>query len=129
MTTKVKTKEQIQKLRKDYLEVSYAGRHLGYPLDTVGVWQIFGEDPNCDFGGVHHQPNLGVYEGVLSDIVDIAVALPNFWTWGGGGDIRKLDIKKPKHLNKDTVDSLVAESEACLKRIMEINQILGGLEK
>lgn len=66
-----------------------------YSLEDEGMWQIFGEDPNCDFGGCHSQPNLGFAEGKLADVIEYAVDLPGFWQWGAGGDIKKMsEIKK-----------------------------------
>jgi hypothetical protein len=53
-----------------------------------------GEDPNCDFGGHHYQPELGTVEGKLRKVVEHAVQLGDFYTWGGGGDIIKVTIKK-----------------------------------
>ena len=58
-----------------------------HSLDDTGIWRIRGEDPNCDFGGHHYQPDLGTYEGRLEDVIRYAVGIPNFWTWGAGGDI------------------------------------------
>ena len=37
-----------------------------HSLDETGEWEIYGEDPNCDFGGHHHQPFLGIASGCLS---------------------------------------------------------------
>ncbi len=50
----------------DYFK-TYNGRKLReeYSLNTSGLWQIKGEDPNCDFGGSHYQPDLGIVEGKL----------------------------------------------------------------
>lgn len=58
----------------------------------LGVFE--GEDPNCDFGGSHYQPELGTVEGRLEDVIRYAVKLPNFYTWGAGGDIEKIKIKR-----------------------------------
>lgn len=68
-----------------------SGKRLldNHSLTEYGVWRIFGEDPNCDFGGSHHQPELGIVEGKLEDVIEHAVELNNFWTWGGGGSIVK----------------------------------------
>ena len=43
-------KNKHEEAFKQYTEVSYYGRRLleKYSLDTYGVWDIFGEDPNCD---------------------------------------------------------------------------------
>jgi hypothetical protein len=60
-----------------------------------GVWQVKGEDPNCDYGGHHHQPSLGYFEGTFLDVCEHALTLSNFFTWGAGGDVVKAgsDIK------------------------------------
>ena len=76
---------------------SYNGKALAeqHSLNEIGIWQVKGEDPNCDFGGSHHEPDLGLYEGRLETIIQIAILLPGFWSWGGGGRIVKTEIKKP----------------------------------
>lgn len=80
-----------------------------YRIDETGIWQIFGEDPNPDFGGCHSRPSLGFVEGTLEDVIEYAVELPNFWQWGAGGDIVKLDkvtkvdnktVQRRKYLNE-----------------------------
>lgn len=38
-----------------------------YPLDQEGIWQIYGEDPNCDLGGHHYEPLLATVTGKLED--------------------------------------------------------------
>jgi hypothetical protein len=78
---------------KQFTEVSYSGRELlkKHSLDETGVWKILGEDPNCDYGGHHHQPELGIVEGRLGDIIAYAVELGSFWQWGAGGNIRKMN--------------------------------------
>lgn len=88
------TKEYANKSEK-WLK-TYSGQKLleKHSLDEDGIWQIKGEDPNCDLGGYHHQPNLGTVSGVLRDVIDYAVELKDFYTWGGGGDIIKVEIKK-----------------------------------
>ena len=92
-------KELSQKSEARYeswVRNSYSGKKLlaNHKLDEFGTWRIRGEDPNCDLGGVHHQPELGIVEGTLEDIIKYAVKLPNFYTWAGGGDISKVKIKK-----------------------------------
>lgn len=60
-----------------------------HALDEYGKWEVFGEDPNCDFGGPHVQPYLGLLEGSLPDVIAEAVEMPGFWRWGFGGEIKK----------------------------------------
>lgn len=64
-----------------------------HKLDEYGTWEVRGEDPNCDFGGSHHMPHLGYFEGTLENVLIKAVELPNFWQWGAGGEIKKVEAK------------------------------------
>lgn len=80
-----------------YLD-TYAGRELlkMHSWDEYGLWQIKGEDPNCDRNNPHNiQPDLGVLEGALKDVIATAVEMPHFWSWGGGGgSIWKINTRK-----------------------------------
>ena len=92
---------------------TYSGRRLleKYSLNESGVWEVRGEDPNCDMSGYHHEPYLGTYTGVLSDVIKLADSLPGFWGRGAGGSITKLDIMDATtDLNKinTKVDELIA---------------------
>jgi hypothetical protein len=91
--TCVKPKEPTK--REQFLS-GYSGQKLleKHNLSEYGNWKIHGEDPNCDFGGHHHQPYLGTVEGTLDKVIDYAVNLPSFWQWGAGGEITKVEIKK-----------------------------------
>lgn len=79
-----------------WLRTTYSGQKLRekHTLNEEGTWRIRGEDPNCDLGGHHYQPDLGTVVGKLHDVVEYAVKLSGFYTWGGGGDIVKVSIKK-----------------------------------
>ena len=61
--------------------------NLKYKLDQVGLWKIRGEDPNCDFGGPHHMPELGYVEGTYEKAIMWATIQPNWSSWGAGGDV------------------------------------------
>lgn len=76
-----------------YLQTWY-GRALlkKHSLDEEGVWAIRGEDPNCDMGGPHVMPELGLLSGRLEDVIREAVKMKGFWQWGSGGDITKTNI-------------------------------------
>ena len=65
-----------------------------HSLNQKGTWLVKGEDPNCDFGGHHHQPTLGYFEGSLEQVMRKACTLPGFWTWGHGGDIELVSTTK-----------------------------------
>ena len=64
-----------------------------FPTNYVSTWQIFGEDDNPDFGGRHYEPSLGIVQGCYADVVDYAVELKRFFTWGGGGRIAEVKVQ------------------------------------
>ena len=75
---------------------SYSGRRLldCHKLSEYGVWEIRGEDPNCDFGGHHHMPYLDTVECTLEKAIKHAITLDRWFTWGAGGEIKKIEMKK-----------------------------------
>lgn len=75
---------------------SYKQLMKNHSLKDYGIWEILGEDPNCDMGGSHHQPSLEIVEGTLEKAIQYGVELPGFWQWGSGGNIikRENQIKK-----------------------------------
>jgi hypothetical protein len=81
---------------EDWIKTSYSAQRLlkVHSLDEFGTWRVQGEDSSTVFGGHHYQPELGVFEGRLSDVIKHAVDLPGFYTWGGGGDISLIKIIK-----------------------------------
>jgi len=82
--------------------LTYSGRTLikQHGLNTTGFWLIKGEDPNCDMGGAHYKPDLGMVEGKLEDVINYAVAMPDFWSWGVGGTI--MLSSAPKKITRDS---------------------------
>lgn len=74
---------------------SHSGKKLinEHSMEEEGVWKVLGEAPNCDFGGTHHQPSLCICRGKLKDVIREAVNLKGFFSWGSGGDIKKITIK------------------------------------
>lgn len=57
--------------------------------EETGTWRILGEDPNCDFGGAHHEPHLETVTGTYKNVVEYAMTLRGWETWGHGGRIIK----------------------------------------
>lgn len=88
---------EVERKVKDYLDRTYSGKRLleHHSLDEKGLWKVKGEDPNCDMGGYHHQPELGIVDGTLKEALEYAIQHPSFYTWGGGGDFEKVNIIKP----------------------------------
>jgi hypothetical protein len=58
-----------------------------YPPETKGRWIIKGEDPNCDFGGYHSNPDLALVYGTYKNVIEYAFSLKGFFSWGSGGNI------------------------------------------
>jgi hypothetical protein len=69
--------------------------------DELGTWRIVGE---CGVDGSAGQ-DYGYYEGYYGVIVDYALDLPQFITYGKGGYITKLKINE---LDKKKIEELAA---------------------
>jgi hypothetical protein len=110
---------------------TYSGRELlkKHSLTDTGLWRIRGEDPNCDFGGYHHSPDLGTVEGTLLDVIEYAIELKNFWTWGGGGDIELVKVQKIDEHRNRRVAELRKEAKELKSRLAEIETALNDLEE
>lgn len=64
-----------------------------YPGDQYGTWEITGEDPNCDLGGPHHNPQLGYLKGRYDEVLEKALTLGGFFQWGSGGYIKPVEVE------------------------------------
>lgn len=71
-----------------------------YHPEEEGCWEILGEDPNCDLGGYHNQPCLGIVLGTYKNVVNYALTLPSFFSWGGGGIIRRVSYRNGINVDK-----------------------------
>lgn len=106
---------------------TYNGRKLfeTHDLETEGMWQVYGEDPNCDWGGPHYEPRLGVYTGKLIDVLHEVTEMKGFWNWGSGG---RLELITPIKVTQDSIirqNKLKAEREALLAKLDILNKELG----
>jgi hypothetical protein len=94
-----------------------------HSLSDYGFWKARGEDPNCDMGGSHNLPELGIFEGKLEDVINYVVLLPGWYNWGSGGNIEAYSSKKIKKITADSVNELknnhkkVKDLKAELERI------------
>lgn len=104
---------------------TWNGKRIENALSDYGVWRVRGEDPNCDLGGPHIEPELGYFEGVLIDVVRYAVMLPGFWAWGGGG---RFTQETPPGVKR--IDQLSSKEYAAkLARLTQLEEELAGLKK
>ena len=80
--------------------------------NEVSIWEIRGEDPNPDLGGSHSEPLLETVSGTYRNVVEYALKIPRFYSWGSGGRI--INVKPPTNIvNVDKlVDSRVVALEA-----------------
>lgn len=69
-----------------------------YSSKKKGIWLVYGESPNCDFGGFHGEPFLGVFSGEYGKVVDYVLnkLTSSFFSWGAGGSIVWEKIKEIK---------------------------------
>lgn len=102
-----------------------------YPANTQGTWEIRGEDPNCDLGGYHHEPKLEVVTGTYKNVVEYALTLPNFFGWGSGGSIVRIDpptdIVNVDNLRNPRVVELEDERRELQGRLKDIEKELQTL--
>lgn len=75
----------------------YYGKTLlkDHKFSDEGIWEIIGEDNNTSMQGCADAPSLGIVEGKLMDVINYAVNIPRFYSWGTGGYIKPIGpIKK-----------------------------------
>jgi hypothetical protein len=122
----------------DYLS-TYNGNKLKsqHSLDEYGIWEVYGEDPNCDLGGHHHNPFLGVFEGTLEEVLYEAVELSGFWQWGYGGEIKsqaRHKVKRATPMSERSPEAkkireLEEAKKDVLAKVQEIDRMLDELRK
>jgi hypothetical protein len=123
--------KSLKDSQKDYERFinCYSGRELlaTHSLSETGIWQVFGEDPNCDMQGSHVQPDLGLFEGKLDDVIREAVSLGNFWQWGSGGRIVKKTTPVVKKVKTQT-ERMSAEYEELVAMKAELKAALAKVD-
>ena len=85
---------------------------------------VYGEDPNCDMAGPHHEPVLGYFEGNRKDVEEYAKSLPNWSAWGRGGHVDELHFQQVNpQANKRRLE-LLAKKNSLEFELQEINKEL-----
>jgi hypothetical protein len=84
----------VDRSYNQFVNTSFSGRQLlkKHSLNERGTWKVCGEDANADLAGPHHAPYLFTATGTLESVIRKAVEHPCFFSWGGGGEITKIDI-------------------------------------
>ena len=100
-------------------------------LYTEGVWLIFGEDPNCDLGGIHRKPLLATVSGQFIHAVHYAVELLGFYAWGSGCCGGCVTALKPPEIKQVFVDSwrLIIENHEKKEKKEKIEQEIAKLKE
>lgn len=102
-----------------------------YPADDHGVWRIFGEEHNPELSGPHNEQKLQEVTGTYKNVVEYAIHLEGFFTWGYGGRIEKKTCHT-KLCNVDLLTSpkvlvLQAEKAKLQHRLKEIEEEINSL--
>lgn len=116
----------ISSIMKDNNLTGYAAMRF------YGLWEVRGEDANPDMGGHHHEPLLGYFEGRLIDVINYAVLLDRFYTWGSGGSIKQYVHPDIKKITTDSVNELaeIRDRKAALEQQIKEQKVeLARLER
>lgn len=90
----------------------------GMDLTEYGYWLIFPESMEAS------PPLLEAVEGIYKDVVNYALLLKGFITWGKGGRIHKINITK---LDEELIEKrkkLLDEQKQLQERLRQINEEL-----
>lgn len=90
-----------------------------YSGSEVGIWEVLGEDSNCDFGGAHHMPTLGYFKGRYEDVVEYALQLSGFFQWGSGGNISRIKIHD---IDKNSSEDFIKAKDELLKAKLAVTE-------
>jgi hypothetical protein len=120
-------KRTNQEKVREYLANEYKPN---YKLETEGIWNVYGEDPNCDLGGSHIEPFLGRFEGRFIDVLEHAVTMPRFYAWGGGGKVKKHKEKRVVKIGQGgyVMDELTRQYDQKKQELEKPQQEVGELE-
>lgn len=90
-----------------------------YDPKAYGIWHVRGEGEGPSASDC---PSLGYFQGTYEQVVDIALKMPKFFTWGDGGTITYLKVK-----DATTFDVEEVERETALNKLTKRERDLLGL--
>lgn len=104
-------------------------KYEDFPLNAFGIWDIYGEDPNCDMMGHHHQPFLERVKGTYADAIEYAYSLPDFVQWGSGGEINKFRPMEIRDITGFSDGKVFEEIEDLKKAMAEAEEAMNKAKK
>ncbi len=123
---KLMNREEMEKEVKEYLSSAYKTK---YPLERYGIWDVHGDDPNCDLGGSHIQPFLGRFEGRFIDVLRYAVTMPRWRCWGQGSVGLSAPVKKLTPADVIDKEDLVVKIKEKQAEVDVLKKELASLEE
>lgn len=91
-----------------------------YPPTTLGIWAVDGEGDE-----IRTTRDADLLEGEFQHVVAYAVTQPYFWSYGTGGDFRKLEPRKVDGNSVEMQQNLLARKAALAVELEAINAALG----
>jgi hypothetical protein len=123
---KLPNHEEMEKEVKKYFNSAYKTK---YPLERYGIWDVHGDDENCDLGGSHIRPFLGRFEGRFIDVLRYAVTMPRWRCWGQGDVRLSAPVKKLTPADVIDKEDLVARIKEKQAEVDVLKKELGSLEE
>ena len=103
-----------------------------YPPTQSGMWKILGEDPNCDFGGSHHEPELEIVTGEYRNVVEYALCIKDFFSWGRGGrivEVKNNNLKNIDNFMSNEMIRLESRRNQLQNELLEIDKQILNLKR
>ncbi len=72
-------------------------------------------------------PQLGIFEGTLEDVLLYVCDLKDFWTWGYGGSVEKVEVKKISAEDSGRRRDLKAKSDKYRALLAEVENQLEAI--
>ena len=91
----MKQTQKILDMVAAYLNNTSNGQELmnHHTLSDKGIWQMYGEDPDCKTPGlVSPDALLVTIQGTLEQALKAAMGYPSFYTMGCGGKVIEIKI-------------------------------------
>lgn len=101
----------------------HAGKRLlnAHAVTDTGYWEVFSEPgdgaPAC----------LGIFKGQLAHVLEVAVQLKGFWSWGSGGSVEHILVHEVHAQSGAQLESNRLRQQQVKQQIAELEAELGRL--